>query len=186
MLWFDYWVCSGESRPDIWNAYWQWSHQQGQSTWRFQVSGESCLQQNEGLVKKWNVYLFFASWKLLYLNFVLSNSVFFAPLISWVCFSCSPPVNPPREIEDPSAKKPADWDDREKSVLVFLLQQTLLHISSDIRKRKYMIWLVFAQLKQKTFFFFFFIIHQHVQEHIFLWHTTKLKICCHCLFSYFT
>lgn len=25
-----------------------------------------------------------------------------------------PPVNPPREIEDPNDKKPADWDDREK------------------------------------------------------------------------
>lgn len=26
----------------------------------------------------------------------------------------NPPVNPPREIEDPNDKKPADWDDREK------------------------------------------------------------------------
>ncbi|XP_035825460.1 calnexin isoform X2 [Aplysia californica] len=26
----------------------------------------------------------------------------------------SPPVNPPKEIEDPNDKKPADWDDREK------------------------------------------------------------------------
>nr|KAG5692180.1 hypothetical protein BaRGS_008726 [Batillaria attramentaria] len=26
----------------------------------------------------------------------------------------NPPVNPPKEIEDPNDKKPADWDDREK------------------------------------------------------------------------
>ncbi|XP_070179688.1 calmegin-like [Littorina saxatilis] len=26
----------------------------------------------------------------------------------------SPPVNPPKEIEDPNDKKPADWDNREK------------------------------------------------------------------------
>lgn len=26
----------------------------------------------------------------------------------------SPPVNPPSEIDDPSDKKPSDWDDREK------------------------------------------------------------------------
>jgi hypothetical protein len=26
----------------------------------------------------------------------------------------SPPVNPPKEIEDPNDKKPEDWDEREK------------------------------------------------------------------------
>ena len=26
----------------------------------------------------------------------------------------TPAVNPPREIDDPTDKKPADWDDREK------------------------------------------------------------------------
>ncbi len=30
--------------------------------------------------------------------------------------ACSPPVNPPKEISDPNDKKPADWDDRERSV----------------------------------------------------------------------
>lgn len=26
----------------------------------------------------------------------------------------SPPVNPPKEIDDPDDKKPSDWDEREK------------------------------------------------------------------------
>lgn len=26
----------------------------------------------------------------------------------------TPPVNPPKEIEDPDDKKPEDWDEREK------------------------------------------------------------------------
>ena len=26
----------------------------------------------------------------------------------------SPPVNPPKEIDDPEDKRPADWDDKEK------------------------------------------------------------------------
>lgn len=25
-----------------------------------------------------------------------------------------PPVNPPKEIDDPDDKKPSDWDEREK------------------------------------------------------------------------
>lgn len=27
-----------------------------------------------------------------------------------------PPVNPPKEIDDPDDKKPSDWDEREKLV----------------------------------------------------------------------
>lgn len=30
-------------------------------------------------------------------------------------FTCySPPVNPPKEIDDPKDKKPEDWDEKEK------------------------------------------------------------------------
>ena len=32
----------------------------------------------------------------------------------------SPPVNPPKEIDDPHDKRPADWDDKEKYVHLIL------------------------------------------------------------------
>ena len=30
-----------------------------------------------------------------------------------------PPVNPPKEIDDPDDKKPSDWDEREKLVYIY-------------------------------------------------------------------
>ena len=30
----------------------------------------------------------------------------------------TPPINPPKEIDDPDDKKPSNWDDREKYVVV--------------------------------------------------------------------
>lgn len=37
-------------------------------------------------------------------------------------FSCSPPVNPEAEIDDPTDTKPADWDEREKYLFILLLE----------------------------------------------------------------
>lgn len=36
----------------------------------------------------------------------------------------TPPVNPPREIDDPEDKKPKDWDEREKVSTYFFVRTT--------------------------------------------------------------
>ena len=33
----------------------------------------------------------------------------------------SPPVNPPKEIDDPNEKKPEDWDEKEKYVFYLFI-----------------------------------------------------------------
>lgn len=44
----------------------------------------------------------------------------------------TPPVNPPREIDDPEDKKPEDWDEREKVscklITSFVLSTIVIHI----------------------------------------------------------
>lgn len=42
-----------------------------------------------------------------------------------------PPINPPKEIEDPSDKKPDDWDERAKSLMLLLSNRRLVSKESS-------------------------------------------------------